>query len=203
MERMLNAELAQHAWIDGAWVRCRDCEDAFWGAFRDDAFLLVKITAHRSKAHGGAGRPQRRQAAVAAVGVLAVAQAHDVAQRLGRGIAREAFDLGPHLVIKQAHEGQEKHNLAEWHTYWAAPVELRKYLCPPVACDPQGRWLVVRRAKVGNLTHAQRDELDRAVGRYCGDLHDANVGTLDGQPVVIDYANGFKGETLDWGKPRW
>lgn len=46
--------------VDGPWLRCRQCEHAFWGAFRDEAFVGPRIRKHVRKAHAAqaqAGRP--------------------------------------------------------------------------------------------------------------------------------------------------
>lgn len=62
-----HSSLAAFVRLDGKWLRCAACGDAYWGAFRDTAWVKAKLAAHRAKAHGDAApkaaRPQRRKAA--------------------------------------------------------------------------------------------------------------------------------------------
>lgn len=36
---------------DGQWFRCLQCEDAYWGTFRDEAFVLAKASKHVAAKH--------------------------------------------------------------------------------------------------------------------------------------------------------
>jgi hypothetical protein len=190
--------LAQFARHDGAWIRCSDCDDAFWGDFRPTAFVVAKLQAHRAKAHGGAQRPQRRaQAAKPQAGLLVNVDALLAGKRLGAGVAREG--RAADVIVKRAHTGQEAHNLAEWKAYNSAPAHLRKWLCPVVACAPDGSWLLMRRAeRVGACSGAECDQVERALGHYIRDLHPGNIGIVDGRPVATDYAGGWQAHEVKW-----
>lgn len=199
------APLVRH---DGAWLRCVDCDDAFWADFRPTAFVQVKVAAHRAKAHGAqAVRPQRRAAAARAQapdGLLAIVDAFVKAhiggvQRLGRGVSREVFPFGPEHVLKIAHDPAEGHNLAEAKAWATAPAEMRKLLAPVEAYDPQGVWLLMRKAdRVGQATFRECDRLQTALNGRIGDLHSANLGWLDGRWVAIDYAGGWNAREVRW-----
>lgn len=39
---------------DGKWLRCPQCDDAYWGAFRPTDFILAKLTAHVERKHKAA-----------------------------------------------------------------------------------------------------------------------------------------------------
>jgi hypothetical protein len=215
------ASLAPLLRRDGEWLRCAEpnCGDrAFWGIFRNADFLRVKVQAHRAKVHAGraarpqAGRPQRRAAAAGAQGaaplgldVNVLAQLAEAAAalatqhepKLGQGIARKVVALGPNLVCKigmphgMMGDGR-KHNLAEARDYAAAPAHVKPWLCPVVACSPEGTWLIARRASdVGMVSDADRKRLRSALAGVVDDLHGANIGLLDGKPVAIDYGFGL------------
>lgn len=210
------ASLAPLLRRDGEWLRCGEpgCGDrAFWAVWRPADFLRVKVGAHRAKVHAGrpqrqqAGRPQRRNVAAPA-GLNVVAQggvlvnldglARLQGERLGQGIARQGFAMAG-TVRKVARPGQSRHNLAEWQSYLAAPAHIREWLAEPIMMAEDGSWLIVRRAEgVGAMAHADRKRVRDAIGQWCGDLHEFNVGYVDGHPVAIDYADGFNGRPLSW-----
>lgn len=55
--RELNTAMRAIVVLDGPWLRCRQCPQeggAFWGAFRDDAFIAAKWNKHADKAHAPA-----------------------------------------------------------------------------------------------------------------------------------------------------
>lgn len=59
--RELNTNMRQIVYVDGAWLRCRQCPadgNAYWGAFRTDEFVAAKWNKHAEKAHA----PQAEQA---------------------------------------------------------------------------------------------------------------------------------------------
>lgn len=206
--------LVQHVFRDGeGWFRCRQCPDAFWGEANATAVVLAKAERHEHKAHGAAqgGRPQRRNVAVAAVadaavdvsalvGVLFELARSGSLQRLGAGIARTGYLAGPY-VLKVAHSGAERHNLAEWQSYQSAPAHLRKWLCPALAVAPDGAWILMRKAQMHPDWRAC-EQVEDALGAYVGDLHGGNIGIVDGQPVATDYADGFAGKPIDWARGR-
>src|SRR5262245_9622448 len=145
--------------LDGNWLRCREpnCGDrAYWGKHRPTEWVLVKVQAHRAKVHG-APKPKRAKPPEAAplddaLVEAAVELARAANDHIGRGVARTVVALGSHHVVKLAggrmlapSEGA-KHNLAEWRDYHLAEPSVRKYLCPPVRCAPDGAWLIARRA---------------------------------------------------------
>jgi len=200
-----------HLRRDGDWLRCGEpgCGDrAFWGIFRDADFLRVKVAQHRAKMHAGrpqraqAGRPQRRAAAVAAPaqGVLVNAEALAALQgdRLGQGIARIGFDMAG-TVRKVARPGCEHHNLAEWQSYATAPADAKALLCPPIMCAADGAWIIVRKADMRRPDHDEYRALRRVLEGYgVTDLHEGNVGYVDGKLVATDYGQGFAGRPIMW-----
>lgn len=189
---------------DGAWLHCPDCDGAFWGAHRPTDFVQVKLDAHRVKAHGAAGRPQRRNAQPKAqvgapdAGLLAcitafVAAHVGGAKRLGAGVSREVFDFGPDHVIKIASDPQAGHNAAEAKAWANAPAWAKPFLAPVLAVDPKGKWLLMSRAtRIGEASNAQQDAVAAGLHYKIGDLHRHNVGWLDGRWVAIDYAGGWQ-----------
>lgn len=210
MARSFATALAPLVRHDGAWLHCRitGC-DAHWGDFRPTAFVAVKAQAHMAKAHGAqarkapAGRPQRRAAAAPVdSGLIAAAVAAVLAagpQRLGRGVSREVFPFGPDYVLKVAHDPSEGHNLAEAKAWADAPAWARTHLAPVVAHDPDGVWLLMRRAtRIGEADGHEMRELRRNLRDNIGDLHEANAGWFGGRWVAIDYAGGFRAHTVRW-----
>src|SRR5262245_22009521 len=212
----LHPPLAALVRADGAWLRCRvqGCGDrAYWGAFRPTAWVLEKAAAHAARVHGAAPvkapRPQRRNAAAPAAAAPRVIEQGGVLVNLdalaalqgrkrGEGIARQVFDMAG-TVRKIAKRGQANHNLAEWHSYMSAPAHLRQWLAAPVMMAADGSWLIAREAEgVGQMAHGDRTLVRDAIGQWCGDLHEFNLGYVDGHPVAIDYADGFNGRTLNW-----
>lgn len=207
----LPSPLARLVRLDGAWMRCKDCDAAYWGSFRSASFVLAKAQRHAAKAHGapalaeppqaGEGRPQRRNRGGAQGRMVALPAPGLLSRQLGRGIARIGFELGPDTVLKIAHDSSAwKHNLAEWRSYQAAPAALRKYLAEPLACGPKGEWLVIRRAVVGHVAPHKLRELEDAIGHFVGDLHSQNVGMIGEQVVAVDYAGGWNGRTVNWAR---
>jgi hypothetical protein len=202
------APLVRH---DGEWLRCAEPNcPAYWGAFRPTAWVAVKAQAHAAKAHGArparpqAGRPQRR-AQGADAGLLAAVDAFVAAhvggaKRLGRGVSREVYPFGPEYVIKIAHDPTEGHNLAEAKVWASAPDWARKHLCPVLAHDPKGVWLLMRRAeRVGEATWGEAKAFGRNELRdRIGDMHEQNVAWLDGHMVAIDYAGGWAARSVAW-----
>lgn len=189
--------------LDGAWLRCPDCDDAFWGAHRPTDFVQVKLDAHRVKAHGAAGRPQRRAAAAKAPQAAPQAAAgllvnEGILAGLGAGVARRGFAAGD-VILKRAHSGQEAHNLAEYRGFMSAPAHIRRWLCPVIACAPDGSWLLMRKAeRVGRCESRDVERVQVALDKWVRDLHRGNIGLVDGQPVATDYAGGWQAHTPEW-----
>jgi len=207
--------VAAHLRRDGDWLRCNEpnCGDfAFWGVFRDADYLRVKVRAHRAKMHAGraprpqAGRPQRRaalaQAPAVAAGVAMLVNPDAMAalqgQLLGQGIARKGYL--PDVIVKHAKQGCEKHNLAEWQSYATAPAPAKALLCPPVMMPADGAWIMFRKAeRVGDPDRHDFAALVRTLERYgVRDLHEGNVGYVDGKLVATDYGQGFAGSAIQW-----
>lgn len=60
--RELNTQMRQIVYVDGVWLRCRQCPadgNAYWGAFRTDEFVAAKWNKHAEKAHDEAGKAAR------------------------------------------------------------------------------------------------------------------------------------------------
>lgn len=199
---------------DGPWLRCVEPNcPAYWGVFRPTVWVFAKAQQHAAKAHGArpakaqAGRPQRRAAGAegapdgAMLAVIdAFVKAHiGGARRLGRGVSREVFPFGPEYVIKIAHDATEGHNVAEAEAWATAPAEMRKHLAPVLAHDPKGVWLLMRAAtRVNECSGRDRDRLADNLGHKIGDLHEGNIGWLDGRWVAIDYAGGWNARKVAW-----
>lgn len=118
-------------------------------------------------------------------------------ERLGKGVAREGWDLGDGRVLKRAIPSDEawpfwgdprEHNQREWQAWEHANAAMREWLAPALACAGDGSWLLVRKAEqVGKLRWQDVDRIEQAVGHVIRDLHDGNVGKVDGKLVVTDY----------------
>jgi hypothetical protein len=48
---------------DGKWLRCPQCSEAYWGAFRPTDFILAKLTAHVERKHKAPAAPDDAAAA--------------------------------------------------------------------------------------------------------------------------------------------
>jgi len=55
---MADANHIPNTRADGAWIRCADCDSAYWGAFRPTDWIQTKLQAHRRKAHGAPAASQ-------------------------------------------------------------------------------------------------------------------------------------------------
>jgi|SRR5215831_770893 len=193
---------------DGAWLRCRDCDNAFWGVANATAVVLAKAQRHAVKAHAvgqAAGRPQRRNAAAQAVPAdvtvaLTALLVSIRGKKLGAGVAREGFVLTETTVIKFAkHSSRREDNLVEARAWASAPDWARPFLCPVVQVADDGEWIIMRRAdRVGSLSQREREPVNAALGHFIEDLHVGNIGLVDGRPVATDYSGGWAAREVVW-----
>lgn len=212
----VNTVLGGLVHVDGDWLRCNDCNDAFWGRANVTAVVVAKAQRHAHKAHNAAGgRPQRRAAAAVAletaVDFVAIGHALAAAARkgalpsLGAGVFRQGYGVERSYVLKLAkHSDGNACNLAEATTFATAPAHLRQWLCPVLAVDPQGEWVLMQYAEqVGQLGWSAEDRAESVLGQFIGDLHGGNIGMIDGHMVVTDYAAGMgQGKPADWQRGR-
>lgn len=91
---------------DGKWLRCPQCEDAYWGAFRPTDFIAAKLAAHVERKHKAAPEAEAGVEAPAAAQLLpkakapakpkrAVAKANAKAAKKGDGPVRVVREAGP------------------------------------------------------------------------------------------------------------
>lgn len=113
---------------------------------------------------------------------------------ISRGISRSVYDLGDGNVLKVQNathrDGCNSQELNLWKE--VVGTEYEKSFAPIVAADKGGRWLVMKKAYVSDDDSTQRaivDDLRDVIREYgLTDIHYGNVGSYDGQPVIIDYA---------------
>lgn len=207
--------LAALVHADGEWIRCNACDQAFWGRANVTAVIRAKAQRHAHKAHNAAGgRPQRRAAAAVALDsvdlvaighTLAAAARKGALRSLGAGVFRQGYAVETAYVIKLAKRSDGNDcNLAEAQTFATAPAHLRQWLCPVLAVDPQGEWVLMQYAeRVGQLGWSAEDRAESVLGKFIGDLHGGNIGMIDGHMVVTDYAAGMgQGKPADWQRGR-
>ena len=106
--------------------------------------------------------------------------------KLGSGATKVAYDLGDGYVLKVYAVKSLGNQVRVECEYWAnADAETRRYLAPIVAHAPDFKWSIQRKADVG-LDYQELTELKKHLPKL-RDLHAANVGRIDGQPVAFDY----------------
>ncbi|UBF23260.1 hypothetical protein M1M34_gp073 [Haloarcula tailed virus 2] len=113
-------------------------------------------------------------------------------EELGSGRHRMTLALDDDYVVKVGRPDKNKQEIDAWNS--APNEEKRSVLCPIVDWDRENyRWLVMKRAEF-----PCRDErrMAKTAVRDFMDEHDIvmydvipkNVGFVDGEPVVLDYA---------------
>lgn len=115
---------------------------------------------------------------------------------LGGGVSRDVYDLGDGYVIKIAKQvAFTDYNTDEIELYKRAREDGNAdYFAPIIAADSSGRWLVMQKADTSGerdiaLGRQIVDDLHAVISEYAlYDIHIGNVGTIDGNPVLIDYA---------------
>jgi hypothetical protein len=114
---------------------------------------------------------------------------------LGNGASRETYALpcGKHVLKLNLHryDWEQMHSEIQcWQL--ECDKEIRKLLCPIDAFDPDGAYIVMRRAEMSSSLLS----LTNVLGKGLSDLHEDNVGILNGNTIVIDY--GTTGSTFTW-----
>jgi hypothetical protein len=112
---------------------------------------------------------------------------------LGEGISRSVFDLNDGNVVKIEHNAGAFANRQEidlWER--VRGTEYEQYFAPIVAADFQsGRWIVMKKADMHD-TYESNDfinDVHPAISQFgLYDIHTGNVGSINGSPVIIDYA---------------
>ena len=129
---------------------------------------------------------------------------------LGSGIERDVYALDDEHVVKFGASIQNECEARRWET---ADDKLKSLLCPVVGVDEERHhWIVMKRAEIptheykkihltsvlvletgGEIGEVQKRGDDLSFSFDWGkinDLHQDNVGELDGEPVIVDY--GFE-----------
>ncbi|MFB6187449.1 MAG: hypothetical protein ABEI86_11360 [Halobacteriaceae archaeon] len=117
---------------------------------------------------------------------------------IGRGTTRLAFRADTHtggdpIIVKIALQGQGGVNAVKRETeLWrTADAAQRNLLAPVIAADTQHRWLTMPVIDAGVDT-TQAHEFHRklvAAGLAIQDVTPGDIGVLDGERKLIDYAN--------------
>jgi hypothetical protein len=105
-------------------------------------------------------------------------------QHLGSGIDREVYVCGwdDSLVIKVQRGAGDFQNQAEWSLWCSAKARLKRWLAPCHAISPSGLILLQARC-----LPIEWHKVPDAWPAILGDMHDANIGMLDGKVVAQDY----------------
>lgn len=121
---------------------------------------------------------------------------------LGAGVDRKVYALDDETVVKFSPRGARANRL-EVQAWLTASDELKPWLAPIIDWDEVNyEWLVMARANNVKRNQDQyradfnevRDQIPYHIRRQVGDVHGANVGKINGKPVIIDYV-GFG---ADW-----
>lgn len=114
---------------------------------------------------------------------------------LGAGNTRVVFGIGRDAIKLPYTSDGPRANRRECAIWEKATPEQRQLLAPIVACDPDGRWLVMARAEPVTAQELPALDWGSPVEQTLGALgvtdiaHRAQWGRLpDGRVVVIDYA---------------
>lgn len=115
---------------------------------------------------------------------------------LGNGVSRYVYDLGDGNVLKVSSWENGKDNADEirlWKSVQGTKFE--KFFAPIVAADTEGRWLVMRKADCFDVYNEDAEGrravslVQDAIQEYgLIDIHWGNVGILNGNAVIVDYA---------------
>lgn len=92
-------------------------------------------------------------------------------------------------------------NDIEIKVYACLPKQLQQYFLKPIAYDKKRfKWILTHKAETynnGDLTYEETHDIIKGFreifekhGLHIEDLHTANVGKFEGEPVVIDYGFG-------------
>lgn len=116
---------------------------------------------------------------------------------IGQGISRIVFlHKSKKYVVKIEKRLSRKYyrqNKKEWKNYKKIPKYLRKYFVKPLAHGDNYGWLlmqkvdtsidVLKKCDIANKLQSLLEENNF----YMTDCHGANVGILNGEPVIFDY----------------
>lgn len=112
---------------------------------------------------------------------------------IGTGVTRKAYRVGDFVVKVPRDRTAHGFNQVEAKTWEIAPPELKQYLLPVLASDPEGRWLIMPLAEGVSPSEGDRMcDLLKSEGFGESVLTDCwykNVGRWRGRVYVWDYAN--------------
>lgn len=134
----------------------------------------------------------------------------NTSSKLGQGAFRKTFSLGSNYVVKFSGRGLAGRvsSLLEAYSYEKATknkLHFAKFLCKVIAVHPQGKWIIMERAEeVGKC----REDMRQKWGKWLCDLHDGNIGKVNGEWKCIDYGQvpDFEGDgcpQLVWNATDW
>lgn len=135
-----------------------------------------------------------------------VATIASTSRHLSSGASRIVFDLGTHVLKLNTSRRHWAGGCAEEIATWESADEaMRAFLCPIVAADPDGQWLVMPKCAPAFLDYGDSDQLDfeRNMAYFgIGDQHPGNIMLLtddDGNErlVSVDYAMAESGGGRD------
>lgn len=121
---------------------------------------------------------------------------------VGRGAFREAYDFrGGKCIVKVALDKVGVNDNERETLFSQSPPEpIRDLIVPVVAHSPSFKWIVMPKAEVarfmswqesGKVDREIKKKLDN-VGYFFIDLHEGNIGRLEGKPVILDYGIEIK-----------
>ena len=115
---------------------------------------------------------------------------------IASGRHRHTFELSDEYVLKV---GNPPSNEKEVNAWESVPEDVKKYFCPVVDYAEDYTWVVMRRADdIRNFSDLSKDqccdiemELEQKMMENNVIIYDVitkNIGMLDDEPVIIDYA---------------
>ena len=123
---------------------------------------------------------------------------------IGSGIARWVYGNSDYVVKINKYNTYQTQ--CEVNAYDSIPEKAKYLYNPPIAFDPEYKWAIYRRAKVAtnenntdDLTYDQATKIAQQImdklkelNLYhtvdgTNDVHEGNVGLIEGKPVIIDY----------------
>jgi hypothetical protein len=122
--------------------------------------------------------------------------------RIGQGSTRTVYDcklLPGHVVKVENDDFRMFANVAENLLYCNSSEAVQRWLCPTTHLSPDGRLLIMRKARICDETDTLPDQLPA----FLSDIKRENFGWIDGRLVCVDYGLWFESPSLRMRKVSW
>lgn len=123
---------------------------------------------------------------------------------IGEGIHRTVYEckIRPDLVVKVENQHMREFSNVLEDKFWSDQQHYKKvadWLCPIEFLSPDGRLLLMRKARILH----PKDKLPDKLPAFLTDVKLCNFGWLDGRVVCVDYAWTVPNPSTRLRKANW